>query len=50
MVYIVIRDAGSLVGERQVGLQRAGQVGVRSAGQPAEAARTGLEVAGRLFK
>ena len=46
MVYIVIRDAGSLVGERQVGLQRAGQVRVR----PAEAARTGLEVAGRLFK
>ena len=38
VAYIVIRSAGSLIGERQVGL---GQVRVR----PAEAARTGLGVA-----
>ena len=50
VVYMVIRHAGFLIGVRLVELRRAGQMGVRSAGQPAEAARTGLEVAGRLFK
>ena len=47
MVYIAIRHAGLMIGVRQVE-RRAGHMGVKLVGQPAEAAETGLKVAERV--
>ena len=48
VVYMAIGHAGFMIGLRQVELRCAGQMGVKLVGQPAEAAITGLEVAGRV--